>query len=267
MATYVIGDIQGCYKSFKALLKEIKFDPKKDRIIAAGDLVNRGPKSLEVLEWAMDHPDCFQSVLGNHDLYLLAVLLGVVPEKDKQYLKPIFTSSDRERIIDWLSSLRLMIREGNSTIVHAGLLPQWSIKDAQDYADEAHLALESKKNKDILKFWSDHKLGVWRDNLKGFERVATILNIFTLIRVCRDKNSIDFFFKDNPKNEKKGYVPWYKHPDRQTKAQTVIFGHWASLGKHVGDSSICIDTGCVWGNELTAIRLSDSQFFSVKARE
>lgn len=267
MSSYAIGDIQGCYKSLKELLRVIRFDPKKDTIYLAGDLINRGPKSLKVLEWAMEMGKSIQMVLGNHELYLLAMYYGGVKKRDMKYLAPIFESEACKKMMRWLAEKPLLLRKGRSTIVHAGLLPSWSLEDAEHYADEAHIALTSDKVGEVLNFWATNSCRHWKNSLKGVERLATILNVLTRIRFCSDSDTMDLRCKQSPKVVKGKIKPWYAIKGRKSEGADIIFGHWASLG-HYNDHGVhCIDTGCVWGNRLTALGLSDGQIISVKAQE
>lgn len=267
MSSYAIGDIQGCYKSLKELLRIIRFDPKKDTLYLAGDLVNRGPKSLQAVEWAMDLGKSAQMVLGNHELYVLAMYYGKTKKRDMKYLAPIFESDSVKKMMQWLREKPLLIKKAKNIIVHAGILPSWSIEDAEHYADEAHIALTSDKVGEVLDYWASHSCRQWRKGLKGVERLATILNVLTRIRFCSDENTMDLKCKLSPKMMKGKIKPWYAMKGRKNKDAEIIFGHWASLGQYHGHDVHCIDTGCVWGERLTALELSGGQVISVKAQE
>lgn len=268
MATYAIGDIQGCYKSLKRLLKHIGFNQKQDRLFLVGDLVNRGPNSLDVLRWAYDLQDRVVTVLGNHDLHLLALALGVKAVRRKKHtLDKVLEAKDADALVFWLQEQPLMYKEGRLVLVHGGILPAWSIQEAKTYAKETEKILRSKRAADLLEYWYTADGTSWRDSLEGYERHATILNAFTRIRVCKNPHLMDFDFTGKPEDAPFGLKPWFDFDERRHSQYTVIFGHWAALGLRIASHIIALDTGCIWGGSLTAVRLEDGAIFSHHSEE
>lgn len=259
MSTYAIGDIQGCFLTLQKLLKRIAFDPRRDRLWLVGDLVNRGPRSLEVLRWAQGLGDRIVAVLGNHDLHLLARAAGVTRPKRRDNLENILQALDREALLDWLRQLPLYHREGNLALVHGGLHPAWSLEEAETLAREAETALRGRKSKDALASIYTGRPEGWDPQSSGIPRLQAILHILTRIRICRPDGRLDFEFKGEPETAPKGYLPWYEIPHRRTA--TVVFGHWAALGLRLMPDVLALDSGCVWGRELTALRLEDRKVF------
>jgi len=267
MATYAIGDIQGCYKTLKRLLKRISFDRKQDRIFLAGDLVNRGPNSLDVLRWAKDSGSKVISVLGNHDLHLLALSLGVANGKRQKTLEPILRAKDRDDLLKWLSKRPLIYKEGRIVLVHAGILPAWSIEEAMKLAKKTEKLIHSKKAKDFLKKWYKIEGTEWSKSLEGFEKHAVVLNACTRMRLCRSLSEMDLKFTGTPEDAPRGLKPWFAISGRKSENHTILFGHWAALGIRVMHNVVALDSGCVWGGSLTAIRLEDGAIFSEPSAE
>lgn len=267
MATYAIGDIQGCYKTLKRLLKRISFNRKQDRIFLVGDLVNRGPNSLDVLRWAKDSDRQVVAVLGNHDLHLLAIALGVSTRFSKKTLEHILRAKDRDDLLEWLVKRPLIHKEGRLVLVHAGILPAWSIDEAMKNVHKTEKLIRSKKAAEFLKAWHKSDASKWSDNLEGFERHAVVLNACTRMRLCRNLKEMDLSFTGPPEDAPAGLKPWFGISGRKSVDHTVIFGHWSALGVRVAHNVIALDSGCVWGGTLTALRLEDGAIFSEPSAE
>ena len=263
MATYAVGDIQGCCTEFKQLLKFICFDPLVDKLWLVGDLVNRGPDSLEVLRLVKSLGDAAITVLGNHDLHLLAVAEGVVECHRSDTLDDILNAPDREALLVWLRMQRLMYVEDNWVLVHAGLLPQWSVIQAQQCAHEAEDKLRGKHYHEFLKRMYGNQPVQWDNNLKGYKRLRVIINAFTRMRICTLQGEMEFKFKGERENIPPNYLPWFEVQGRVSANTTVVFGHWSALGLNVTSNIIALDTGCLWGGQLTAIRLEDRKLFQI----
>ena len=264
MATYAVGDIQGCFEPFLCLLKRLKFNPDKDRLWSVGDLVNRGPQNLEVLRWFYNHRDNVTMVLGNHDLHLLACSAGARKPSRKDNIDDILEAPDREKLIEWLHFQPLAHSENGITMVHAGIPPMWTVQDTLDRAWEVENALQGARCKDFLSEMYGNDPYVWDDSLSGMTRLRVITNYLTRMRYCTRKGKLDLVSKGpTPIPEAlagKKVAPWFSHKKRLTKGQTVVFGHWASLEGMTDDAhTIGLDTGCVWGNALTACDLETGQ--------
>lgn len=264
MATYVIGDIQGCFDTLTALLERMGFSPGRDRLLLAGDLVNRGPKSLEVLRWARSLEGSVVAVLGNHDLNLLATAAGVREPRRRDTIQPILEAPDREELLAWLAARPLAHREGDWLVVHAGLHPSWTADEA---VAEARLVEAAIADGSWLEAWNRRPTPpAWSRELQGIERVAAALPILVSVRTVRPDLSLDTKFAGPPGAAPLGNRPWFEAGLADPGA-TVAFGHWAALGLHLGARHICLDTGCVWGGQLTALRLEDRAVFQQLAVE
>jgi bis(5'-nucleosyl)-tetraphosphatase (symmetrical) len=267
LATYAIGDIQGCYDTLTRLLGRIRFTPGVDRILLVGDLVNRGPKSLDVLRWAKTHAGSVETVLGNHDLHLIGRLLGTSGPKRRDTLEDVLAAPDRHELLDWLRQRPLLHREGHYTVVHAGFLPTWSTRDAERLAQEAEAALRSDRAREVLRATRERGPFRWNDALKGLDRLVAIFHGFTLTRTCFADGTPNLEYNASPREAPPGSRPWFEFPSEQRRDTTVIFGHWAALGLHLGGYELGLDTGAIWGNQLTAIRLDDRAIFHEPAVE
>jgi len=263
MSVYVVGDIQGCFTELQSLLKKLEFDPAKDKLWFVGDLVNRGSGSLEVLRLVRSLGDSAITVLGNHDLHLLAVAAGVAQLHRSDTLDEILAAPDRDELLIWLRQQRLMHVEGSNVMVHAGLLPQWSVKQAAKLAREVEAALRGDDYVKFLEHMYGNTPNSWDDELSGYKRLRVITNAFTRLRVCTAKGEMEYKFKGEMEKMPAGYVPWFEVPQRASHDATVVFGHWSALGLKVLPNVIALDTGCLWGGSLTAIRLEDRQLFQV----
>ena len=263
MATYAIGDLQGCHKEFRQLLDKIEFNPAVDRIWLVGDLVNRGPESLAVLRWAKDMGDAVITVLGNHDLSLLVVAAGIVPPHHGDTIQDILHATDRDELLDWVRHQRLLHVENGYVMVHAGLLPQWSIDQAQALAREVEDVLRSDRYLDFVAHMYGNQPNHWEDDLQGTGRLRVITNAMTRMRFCTPQGEMEFAHKGMPDNPPEGYLPWFAVPNRASRDATIICGHWSALGLRQEDKVLALDSGCLWGGELSAIRLEDRQVFQI----
>ena len=263
MATYAVGDIQGCYVEFRQLLEQIRFDPAQDKLWLVGDLVNRGPGSLEVLRLVKSLGDSAITVLGNHDLHLLAVAEGVSELHRTDTLDEVLAAPDRAELLAWLRRQRLLHAEGDHVLVHAGLLPQWSVKQAAGLAREVETALRGDDYATFLARMYGNNPHGWSDDLTGYKRLRVITNAFTRLRICNPQGEMEFRFKGEVENIPAGYLPWFDVSGRKSRDATVIFGHWSALGLMVTPHAIALDTGCLWGGPMTAIRLEDRRLFQV----
>jgi len=266
MATYAIGDIQGCFGTFRRLLDRIEFDPSRDRVLLVGDLVNRGPQSAEVLRWAMRNDRAVRAVLGNHDLHLIARSLGAAGKKKRDTLDGILEARDRDELVDWLRTRPLVYRENGHMVVHAGILPSWTADDAERLAGEVEEVLQSDEASHLLESVGEPAQRPWSEKLRGMERLRMILQVLTRIRTCTDQGVPCLEFSGSPEDAPPGCSPWFDAPGRKEKDVTIVFGHWAALGLHLGPRAIGLDTGAVWGNKLTALRLKDRAVFQENAR-
>lgn len=265
MPTYVIGDVQGCFSELKALLQKIQFDKNQDTLWFTGDLVNRGPDSLEVLRFIQSLGEKHKVVLGNHDLHLIAVAFGVRNLHVDDTLNPILTARDCDQLIDWLRHRSLLHVEKNYVMVHAGFAPSWTLEKAKLLAKEVETVLASSSPHAFLQHMYGNQPDHWDDQLKGQDRWRCITNYLTRIRFCHADGRIDLSYKGELGGEPEGLLPWFLVPNRQMQDVKIIFGHWAALGgKAIAPSIYPMDTGCVWGNCLTAMRLEDAMRFSVK---
>ncbi|TKS59167.1 MAG: bis(5'-nucleosyl)-tetraphosphatase (symmetrical) [Nitrospira sp.] len=263
MATYAIGDVQGCFDTLQRLVEQIQYDPASDRLWFVGDLVNRGPDSLKVLRYIKSLGASAVVVLGNHDLFLLAVAEGIATSRPEDTLQTILAAPDRDELLAWLRRQPLLYREHPFILVHAGLLPQWSIDDAEELAHEVETALRSPYYKNVLRALYPSKHLQWSSNLRGPTRLATIIKVLTRLRACSADGLMESSYSGPPDHIPAGFLPWFRIENRARRDTTIICGHWASLGLYCEENLLAIDSGCVWGRELTAIRLEDRQVFQV----
>jgi bis(5'-nucleosyl)-tetraphosphatase (symmetrical) len=257
MAIYAIGDVQGCYDPLRRLLDRIAFDPARDTLWFVGDLVNRGPHSAEVLRFVRSLGTGAVTVLGNHDLHLLVVAAGVKAPHRGDTLDGILHAPDRDELLEWLCRQKMMHAANGYAMVHAGLLPQWSIACALGLAHEVETALRGKQRQALLRCMYGNTPACWHDALTGYDRLRVIINAMTRLRLCTAQGEMEFSHKTAPVDLPRGYLPWYDVPQRASLGTTVIFGHWAALGLVARPDVIAIDTGCVWGRSLSALRLED----------
>jgi bis(5'-nucleosyl)-tetraphosphatase (symmetrical) len=255
MATYAIGDIQGCYHAFQALLTRIEFNSNHDELWLVGDLINRGSGSLEVLRWCYAHQNNLKVVLGNHDLHALVVAAGFVNPKKGDTLSALLAADDCNVLLDWLRHQHMVYSNGQYLMVHAGLLPQWSAEQALSYAAEVEFALQAPDYLNFLAQMYGNQPSSWRDDLTGLDRLRVITNAMTRLRVCTPQGEMQFSFKGELQDVPSGYLPWFDVPDRASQNTQVIFGHWSALGLQQRDNVDALDTGCLWGGQLTAMNL------------
>jgi bis(5'-nucleosyl)-tetraphosphatase (symmetrical) len=258
MATYAIGDIQGCCDEFEALLAQLRFDPARDRLWLTGDLVNRGPRSLDVLRRVKRLGPAAITVLGNHDLHLLAVALAPHERvKPQDTLGPILAAPDREELLKWLRLQPLLHHDATLgyTMIHAGLPPQWDLATAQSCAHELEHALrDDARCIELFTHMYGDRPTRWSEDLRGVDRLRFITNCLTRLRFCRTDGTLELKFKGEIDSAPKGVLPWFRVP-RKSRELRIVCGHWSALGYHDGDGVLSIDTGCVWGEKLCAIRL------------
>ena len=262
MTTYAIGDIQGRYQEFRLLLDKIKFSPESDRLLLLGDLVNRGPDSLSVVHYAMAHESSVDVVLGNHDLYLLAVLEDVAEPRERDTFSDVLNTSKRAEIKQWLCSQPLVIHDSelNFLAVHAGIHPLWSLNDALNYADEIHQMLISSERQSLMKHMFGNKPRRWSESLDGWKRLRFMINVFTRMRYIKRSGNLDFQEMRTLGEQKKNLLPWFDFPERNEIRPTIIFGHWSSLGVYMQPGILAMDSGCCWGRCLSAVRLDREPF-------
>lgn len=267
MAIYAIGDIQGCFDELLALLDKIAFNEHGDQLWFAGDLVNRGNKSLETLRFIKNLGNAAITVLGNHDIHLL--LTSTFPEraKKKDTLQAIFKAPDGDELVDWLRQKPLFHYSDELKIglLHAGLPPQWNLSQTQAMAELAQNSLRSTNYPKLLAKLYGNQPDLWSDDFKGIEQIRFIVNCFTRMRFCDKNGRLDFENSGEIGSQSKNLLPWFEIKNRKTAEVKLVFGHWAALGFYAGNNCYAIDTGCVWGRELTALRLDNGLFerFSV----
>lgn len=268
MATYAIGDVQGCFLTLEALLRRSPFEPTEDRLWLVGDLVNRGPRSLEVLRWARDQGERVVVVLGNHDLHLLAVAAGARRVKARDTLQQVLEADDADALIDWLRRQPLIYLENDRVLVHAGIPPDWGLKVAQAEARAVERRLQSNDWKEFLReLYAGEAPRRWREDRRGRSRARYAVAALTRMRVVEADGALELEFKGPPDRAPAHLVPWFEHPARASAEATVVFGHWAALGLYVREGVVGLDSGCVWGRSLTAYRLEDGCLFQEPNRD
>ena len=263
MATYAIGDIQGCFEALQLLLDRIKFDRARDRLWFVGDIVNRGPDSLAAIRFVKGLGDKAVTVLGNHDLHLLTVAAGFAPIHRGDTFDDVLAAPDREDLLAWLRVQKMMHVEGEWAMVHAGLLPQWTVARALVLAQEVEAALAGPGYRELLAAMYGNEPAAWDERLQGFDRLRVIINAMTRLRLCTPDGRMEFRHKSAPRDLPEGYLPWYAIRERASAGQRVIFGHWSTLGLHATDDVVALDSGCLWGNALSALRLEDREIIQV----
>jgi bis(5'-nucleosyl)-tetraphosphatase (symmetrical) len=267
MATYAIGDVQGCYQSIEQLVKHIRFNESIDRLWFVGDLVNRGPDSLQVLRYIKSLGSVARVVLGNHDLFLLAAAAGIVALRQSDTIHDVLSAEDATELLTWLRQQPLLRREERYVMVHAGLLPQWTMKEAEELAQDAGSALAGPQYHTFLHALFHNAPAQWSPSLTGMQRLASVARVLTRIRTCTVEGRLATSFSGPPHEAPPGYLPWFAVPTRQSAESVMIFGHWAALGLYVTEDVMGLDSGCVWGGRLTAMRVEDRQIFQVPCAE
>jgi len=261
MSLFVIGDVQGCLNDLIKLLKLMQFDPEIDELWLTGDLVNRGPQSLEVLRYLKKLPRCI-SVLGNHDLHLLAVAYADAPRSKSDTLDAVLSAPDRDELLTWLRKHPLLHQNADAsiTMVHAGISPQWSIAEAVSYAAEAEQHIRSDRFLGFLKSMYGNKPTRWSADLDQDSRLRYITNSFTRMRYVNDSMELCFKSKGSPGSQAAGYHPWFSlrlQAEQQEEKSVIVFGHWSTLGYYHDDRVIALDSGCLWGHALTGVKLDN----------
>jgi bis(5'-nucleosyl)-tetraphosphatase (symmetrical) len=265
MATYAIGDVQGCFATLLQLLDTLGFHRDRDQLWFAGDLVNRGPHSLEVLRFVRDLGDRALTVLGNHDLHLLAVAHGQTRVKPKDTFTDVLEAPDRDALLTWLRHRPLLHHDValGVTLVHAGLPPQWTPAVAQACAAEAEVVLRGPSYLECLRRIADNDCSHWSATLRGWEKFAYVLNCLTQLRYCDAAGRLALGAKGPPGTQSPPYLPWFALPQRAHVDHTILFGHWATLGAYTAPGIYALDTGCVWGGTLSALCVETKERISV----
>lgn len=269
MTIWAIGDIQGCYDPLQRLLEKCRFDPVQDTLWLVGDLVNRGPHSLETLRFLRSLGDSVVTVLGNHDLYLLMVAANAVPRRGKDdTLGPIFDAPDAAELLDWLKAQPLVhathLDGQRFGMVHAGLLPEWTIDDALALSNEVSAHLRGPHFDVFLRsLWGDSPLS-WQQKLGDMDRARVVVNAMTRMRFCTRQGMMDLKVKGKPENAPAGHLPWFDVPGRKSGNDTLVVGHWSALGLKITPKLIALDSGCLWGGRLTAVSLPDREIMQVR---
>lgn len=262
MATYVVGDLQGCFSPLMRLMDQLKFDPAFDRVWFAGDLVSRGPQSLQTLRYAKSLGQSSISVLGNHDISLIAAAHGVItPHKS---LTPLFNAPDFAELLDWVSHRPLLhVDEAlNAVMVHAGIPPAWDLETAQNCARDAEIQLQKDDPSQWLTAIYNDKPTEWNPQAKAIERQCYTVNALTRMRYCDAQGRLELKQKQSPETVGASHpelIPWFRHPMRKKITRAIYFGHWSTLGYHHYNNITALDTGCVWGGKITAIRIDSDK--------
>jgi bis(5'-nucleosyl)-tetraphosphatase (symmetrical) len=265
MAIYAIGDVQGCFDGLMRLLDKIEFDKNTDQLWFVGDLVNRGAKSLESLRFIKNLGSSAVTVLGNHDIHLLVSANFPERIKRKDTMHAIFAAPDCDELVDWLRHKPLFHYENGFGLLHAGLPPQWDLAQAQAMAKLAEQALQADDYQTLLTQLYGNSPDLWSNELTDVELLRFIINCFTRMRFCDKNGRLDFENSGELGSQPSNLKPWFELPQRKTADVKIVFGHWSALGFYQSHNCYAIDTGCVWGRELTALRLDDLKRFSVSA--
>ena len=263
MSTYAIGDIQGCFASLMRLLERCRFDPAVDRLWLVGDLVNRGPRSLETVRFVKELGNSAIVVLGNHDLSLLMAAEGFGKRGKGDTFDDILQAPDREELLFWLRHQRMCHVENGHCLVHAGLLPQWSVAQARALAVEVETGLRGADFRELLAHLWGSEPAVWSEDLQGWARVRCIVNAMTRMRFCSAQGVMEFRSKGETTSAPAGYLPWFAVPGRRSADHRLVTGHWSALGLRQTENHLALDTGCLWGRQLTAVCLEDGRLFQV----
>jgi len=263
MSDYIVGDVQGCVTSLKNLLKKINFSYDSDRLFFLGDVVNRGENNLETMKFILSHRDNFEMVLGNHDIHLIACHFDYKKIRKSDNFDDILDSNLREKIIEYLLNKPLALKLDNSILVHAGVPPIWSREDVLYYSDCIKSNMQSLNSQKFIDSIYSNKPNKFQDSLTMIEKLTYAINALTRMRFCSKHGKIDYKAKGNFNLNPKGYKAWFLHENEKLKNIDIFFGHWSTLKNFNQPKRYHLDTGCVWGNRLTAIRFEDKQIFSV----
>lgn len=266
MSTYLVGDIHGCLDELQALLQQVEFNPEHDTLWLTGDLVSRGPQSLEVLRFVSGLGDAVRMVLGNHDLHLLAIFAGITPNKPKDKLTPLLEAEDADTLINWLRRQPVLQVDEEQKIImgHAGITPQWDVETAKMCAREVEAILSSDSYPLFLNAMYGDMPNNWSEELTGLARLRFSTNALTRMRYCFPNGQLDMICKDAPEDAPRPLKPWFALPSLvMDEGYSIIFGHWASLeGKGTPEGVYGLDTGCCWGGEMTLLRWEDKAYFT-----
>ena len=252
---YLMGDLQGCCQALERMLQTIDFSPSRDHLFVLGDLVNRGPDSLGVLRRLRGLDNAATCLLGNHDLHLLAVAHGVRKPHRSDTLDPILNAPDRDDWLNWLRQQRLAVHEHGWLMVHAGVVPQWGAAQTVVLAGEVEAMLRSPEVGEFLTTMYGNEPACWAERLQGVDRWRCVVNSLTRLRFCAADGTMEFATKEGSGGAPEGYMPWFEVPGRHTQGTPVAFGHWSTLGLINRDDLLALDTGCLWGGHLTAVRV------------
>jgi bis(5'-nucleosyl)-tetraphosphatase (symmetrical) len=267
MSHYVVGDIQGCHDEFRQLLDLIGFTPAHDRLWLVGDLVNRGPDSLGVLRAVKAFGAAAVTVLGNHDLHLLTVAAGHRKPHRRDTLGLILDAADRDELLTWLRTRPLVVRDGDLLLVHAGLLPSWTASTAIMLSREVEAVLASDAHEDFLLHLYGDLPARWDDALTGHDRLRVIVNACTRLRYCSADDTMDLAEKRGPAHAPAGFAPWFSHSERRSARVMVFCGHWSTVDLMLAPGVAMLDSGCLWGGTLTALRLDDQRVFQIPSQQ
>lgn len=268
MATYLVGDLQGCFDELQLLLERVRFNPAQDKLYLVGDLVARGDKSLDCLRLVKSLGGAAQTVLGNHDLHLISTALGIKKIKPRDRVDAIFSAPDFEELIDWLRHQPLLVHneELGFLMAHAGISPDWDLETAKACAKEVENVLQNGDFYALISQMYDNFPDRWSPDLQGMDRLRYIINVFTRMRFCYQDHRLDFACKVPPKEAPPELVPWFELNNPLYRQIPIVFGHWASLvDEKMPPNIYALDTGCVWNNRLTMLRWEDKQIFSQSA--
>jgi bis(5'-nucleosyl)-tetraphosphatase (symmetrical) len=266
MSTYAIGDIQGCFDALTRLLDYLGFNPTRDRLWLVGDLVNRGPQSLAVLRFVHGLGDAAVTVLGNHDLHLVMRAANFGKPSREDTFGDVLSAADREELLTWLRGLPLFHLEDDQAMVHAGLLPQWDVHQARDLSDEVVAALTAPNYQDFLANMWGSEPTTWQDSLAGWDRLRVVVNAMTRMRFCQPDGAMELRApgaKGPPERGPAGCLPWFELPNRRSRDHLLVAGHWSALGFKQTPDLLVLDSGCLWGGSLTAVRLEDRRVFQM----
>ncbi len=252
---YLIGDLQGCCDAFERLLATLDFSPSRDRLYLLGDLVNRGPASLATLRRLQELGEAATCLLGNHDLHLLAMAAGVRKPHKGDTAQEILSAPDREALLDWLRQQRLACSAQGWLMVHAGVLPAWTAAQTLQLAAEVEALLRGPELTEFLPQMYGNEPDQWDESLRGVPRLRCIINALTRLRFCDAQGRMDFKTKDSADAAPPGYMPWFEVPGRRSAGTPIAFGHWSTLGQLLRPDLAALDSGCVWGGQLSALRV------------
>lgn len=267
MATLAIGDVQGCYDQLMRLLERAGYDDARDVLWFVGDLVNRGPQSAQTVRFVKKLGARQVTVLGNHDLALLVIAAGIKKPHRGDTYDELLAAPDREELLHWLRHQKMMHAGEGYAMVHAGLLPQWSVARALALAQDVEFALQGPDYREFLANMYGNEPVRWRDELAGYDRLRVIVNAMSRMRLVTADGSMEFSHKIGLAKLPAGYLPWYDAPGRASRGDRVIFGHWAALGLLLREDVVCLDSGCVWGRALSALRLEDRRVYQLECPE